>query len=162
MRLVLPLLALFAVGLSAADLSIPAKGEAAFTVSAPEGWTTIAGYEGSTTINLPQKHPHIQVWKVAGKRTVDEAATDIAAILVPQVKDFVVEQRSDVRIAGGKALLLVGSGTEADDGDPSKAQATVFAVAGAVWVLVSHGEGEGSSERAADVATMLQSVAAAH
>ncbi len=162
MRLALSLLALIAASLPAADLSIPAKGEAAFTVSAPEGWTTIAGFEGSTTINLPQKHPHIQVWKVAGKRSVDEAAADITAILVPQVKDFAVEKRSEVQIAGGKGLLLVGSGTEADDGDPSKAQATVFAVAGAVWVLVSHGEGEGASERAAEVAAMLKSVAAAH
>lgn len=162
MRLALSCLVLLAAALPAVDLSIPAKGEPAFTVTAPDGWTTIAGFEGSTTINLPQKHPHIQVWKVAGKRNVDEAATDIASILTPQVKDFAVSQRSDVTVAGAKALLLIGTGTEADDGDPSNAQATVFTVGGAVWVLISHGEGDGASQRAADVSNVLKSVAAAH
>lgn len=157
MRLVLAACFL-TTALPAAELAIPARGAPAFSVTAPEGWSAIAGAEGSTTIALPQKHPHIQVWKITGKRNVDEAAADIAAIVTPQVKDFAVTARSDLRIAGEKALLLIGTGTEADDGDPSNAQTTIFAVGDGVWVLVSHGEGEGASARAGDVAALLRSL----
>lgn len=162
MRLALAVLAIAAY-LPAADLAIPAKGAPAFTVTAPEGWSTIAGPDGVTTLATAQKHPHIQVWAVPGKRTVDEAAADLAAIASPQVKDFAVVERSDVSIAGAKALVLVGTGTEADDGDPANAQATVFSVGGTVWILLSHGEGDGAAERARDVAALLRTVSpAAH
>lgn len=153
-----PLAALLLVAgaLSAADIAIPAKGPSAFTLTVPDGWSAVAGAEGSTTIRTPQKHPHIQVWPVAGKRTVDAAVADIAAILAPEVKEFVVATRSEVRVGGAAGQLLVGTGSEADDGDPSNAQATVFTVGGAVWVLVSHGEGDGAAERAGDIATALK------
>lgn len=159
MRLAI-LLALSAI-LSAAELAIPAKGGSSFVITAPEGWMEVAGADGSTTLNPPQKRPHIQVWVVAGKRSVDEVVADIATILTPQVKDFIIAQRTELTIAGAKAQLLVGTGTEADDGDPSNAQATVFSVGGRIWVLVSHGEGEGAAERAADISAMLKTVSAA-
>lgn len=161
MRLALPALLLLASLAAAADgvsIAIPAKGAAAFTVTAPAGWSAAAGADGSTTLIPAEKRPHIQVWAV-DKKDIDQAVADLATILVPQVKDFVATQRSEITVAGAKALLLVGTGTEADDGDPSNAQVTVFTAAGKVWILVSHGEGPGAAERATDVAALLKSVA---
>jgi hypothetical protein len=160
MRLAIAALILLSCALPAAELAIPAQGTPAFAITVPAGWSTISGHDGVTVLASPQKHPHIQLWAVAGKRDVDAAAADIAAIITPQVTDFVVTRRSDVTIAGAKAQILVGTGTEADDGDPSNAQATLFTIKGTVWVLISHGEGTGTSERAADIAAIMQTVVA--
>ena len=150
------LLLLLATIISAADLAIPARGTPAFTLTAPTGWSVAAGADGSTTLKCPQQAPHIVIWAVAGKRSVDQAVADLAAILAPEVKDFVIAQRSELTIAGAKAQLLVGTGIKADDGDPSNAQATVFTVGGTVWVLLSHGEGDGAAARAADLASIFK------
>lgn len=159
MRIALPILLLVASLAAAADgvsLAIPAKGDAAFTVTAPAGWTVAAGMH-STTLIPAEKRPHIQVWSVE-QPDVAAAAGTVATLITDEVKDFVASETKDVTIAGKPAKLLIGTGTEADDGDPSNAQVTVFTVAGKVWLLVSHGEGAGTADRAPAVAALLQTV----
>ncbi|GDY12437.1 hypothetical protein LBMAG53_13150 [Planctomycetota bacterium] len=150
MRFLIPLIALTATAF-AADAAVLADGKTVATLTVPDGWQAIA--KADTTLVPPSKTPHIQVRAVAG--TVEESVAKAAALIVDQVKDFKIVTTTDVTLGKIPAKRLIGTGTEADDGDPAKAEVTVFAVAGRTILVISHGEGNGAAERRADLDVIL-------
>ncbi len=142
----------------AATLSLVVAGKPVASSALPAGWSTTA--TGDKLVIMPvQKRPHIQVWPVAAT-TVADAEKTISALIVSEVKEFAPNKREDLTVAGKAARFLAGPGVEADDGDPGNAEVTIFAVGTKVFVLVSHGEGTGPTERHGDLATVLATLKA--
>ena len=150
MRSLFSLIALSAAAF-AADAAVLADGKTVATLTVPDRWQAIA--KADTTLIPPSKTPHIQVRAVAG--TVEGSVAKAAALIVDQVKDFTVVTTTDVALGKIPAKRLIGTGTEADDGDPAKAEVTVFTVAGRTLLVISHGEGNGAEERRAELDAIL-------
>ena len=75
--------------------------------------------------------------------------------VVSEVTHFTPTTTTDLKIAGAPAKQLIGSGEEADDGDPSNADVTLFTVNGVVYVLVNHAEGDGAAKKRAELSQAL-------
>lgn len=148
MRILLATVALstcVAGGLTAADAAITHDGQPAFSVTLPDGWTSVA-VEAKTSIRTDKKHPHIQVWATSAA-DIASAEKDVAKIVESEVTHFVANQTESLTVAGAPATALIGSGEEADDGDPSLAEVTLFTVGKTVYVLIAHGEGDGAAKQ---------------
>lgn len=143
----------FVASAFAADATVTADGKPVLTLPLPTGWTTATTADSRTVLIPAQKSPHIQIWCVTG--TVTEVAAKAAALIVSEVKDFAPTATVDLTIAGAPAKRLSGPGVEADDGDPSNAEVTVFTAAGHTFLCVSHGEGGGTAQRSAELAGIL-------
>ncbi|HET6251923.1 MAG TPA: hypothetical protein VFE47_29830 [Tepidisphaeraceae bacterium] len=113
--------------------------------------------DGSLHINAPQIE--VEMWLVAGAKTVDEAAAHVSQQIVSEFKDFTVTHTTDLTVAGAPAKRLVGTGHEADDGDPGKADVIVFKVGNHIFVACTHGESLMSIAQDG-MLTMVQSVQA--
>lgn len=103
------------------------------------------------------KHPHIQVWATTAKDLVSATAS-VGTLVESEVTHFVPAATTAAVIAGAPAVVLVGSGEEADDGDPSAAEVTLFTVQGVVYVLVNHAEGDGAAKHHDVVAGLLETL----
>ena len=125
----------------------------AFNLSLPAGWDAVQ-VEEKTVIHPGAKHPHIQIWATKAK-DLATATADVAAIVVSEVTHFTPTTTTDLKIAGAPAKQLIGSGEEADDGDPSNADVTLFTVNGVVYVLVNHAEGDGAGKKRAELSQAL-------
>ena len=160
MRLFIALLA--ATALFAADPTTASFKDkpAIFTWTLPTGWT-VQSTETKIVLFPTQKTPHIQIWAV-GSSDVADAEKTISSLIVSEVKDFKVGTRSDLKIGETTARVLIGTGLEADDGDPSNAEVTIFPVGKQLYVLVAHGEGEGAKARHDDVKALVTSIKPLH
>ncbi len=142
---------------AAAEATVAANGKPAFALTLPAGWTAGA-HDGITVLRAPEKHPHVQVWATTA-RDLAAATTGIATLVSPEVMHFTTVSSEPLTVAGAPATALVGTGEEADDGDPSQAEAVVFTVKGTVFVLLAHGEGEGAAQRRPDLRAALATIA---
>jgi hypothetical protein len=129
-------------------------GKPAFRLTLPAGWDAIQA-EHKTVIHPGAKHPHIQVWATTAKDLVSATAS-VGTLVESEVTHFVPAATTAAVIAGAPAVVLVGSGEEADDGDPSAAEVTLFTVQGVVYVLVNHAEGDGAAKHHDVVAGLLE------
>jgi hypothetical protein len=91
-------------------------------------------------LHLEAHNHHFDVWMVAGARTVDEAVSHISAQIKDEFKDFKSTSTTPLTIAGSPAERLMGSGAEADDGDPGTADVVVFKAGEHVFIACTHGE----------------------
>jgi hypothetical protein len=151
-------LSLTAAVAPAADITVSHGGKAAVGLTIPEGWTAIA-VEAKTSIKTQQKHPHIQVWATAAA-DLAAAQKDVAKIVESEVTHFVAEKTQELTVGGAKAIALIGTGEEADDGDPSQAEVSFFTVGKVVYVMIAHGEGDGAAKQQAVLRGILASAKA--
>jgi len=128
----------------------------AFSLILPTGWDALQS-DDKTVIHPGAKHPHIQVWATTAK-DLTAATTNVANVIVSEVTHFIPTTATDLTIAGAPAKHLIGSGEEADDGDPSNADVTLFTVNGVVYVLVNHAEGDGAAKKRAELTQVLASL----
>ena len=147
---------------SAADATAPltvpsADKQAAITLQLSEGWKTYLSKDGSTTIDVPMSGVHIQVWALS-HASLDEASKQVADLIKGQVTQFKVTESKSITVAGTVGKQLTGTGEEADDGDPSKAEVYLFSVEGKVFMICAHGEGDLSAKNRALLTTLLGSV----
>ena len=127
-----------------------------FSLTLPAGWDAVQ-VEEKTVIHPGAKHPHIQVWATRAK-DLAAATADVAGIVVSEVTHFVPATTTDLTIAGVPAKQFIGAGEEADDGDPSNADVTLFTVNGVVYVLVNHAEGDGAAKKRAELTLAMSNV----
>lgn len=141
---------------TAAEVTVVNAGKPAFTMSLPEGWTTTLK-DDKTVIYPGAKHPHIQLWATSA-RTLAEAEKSVAKIVDSEVTHFAAVSTTDKLVAAAPAKFIVGLGEEADDGDPSNAEVTLFTVGKTVYVLISHAEGDGAAKMSHEVVRALTTV----
>lgn len=104
------------------------------------GTTKCEAKDGSLHIsNYPPQY-EVFVWRVRDAHTVDDAIGHVSKQIVSEFKDFKPAHTTDLTIAGAPAKRLYGSGNEADDGDPGKADVIVFKVGEHIFVACTHGE----------------------
>lgn len=151
-------LSLTAVVVPAADITVNHAGKPAVGLTIPEGWTAIP-VDAKTSIKTAQKHPHIQVWATTAA-DLAAAHKDVAKIVESEVTHFVDEKTQDLTVGGAKAIALIGTGEEADDGDPSQAEVTFFSMGTVVYVMIAHGEGDGAAKQQAVLRGILASAKA--
>jgi len=89
----------------------------------------------------------VDIWEVIGATTCDAAAALAGEVIQDEFMDFAAESVTDQTIAGSPGKLLSGPGTEADDGDPSRADVAVFKIGDHVFVALSHGEHQRPADR---------------
>jgi hypothetical protein len=99
------------------------------------------------------------MWQLSGASVAD-AEKNAATAIVSQVTEFKLTSAIALTIVGNSARQLVGTGMEADDGDPSNAEVTIFTACGKVFLLIAHGEGDGTTKRHGEIMTILSSVIA--
>ncbi len=89
---------------------------------------------------LSSQHRSVQVWLVSGAQTVDEAVERVSEVITDEFKNLKVANSTDLKVAGAPAKRQEGSGEEADDGDPGKADVIVFKLGQHIFVACTHGE----------------------
>ena len=146
------------VSIAADTAAITADGKAAVTLTLPAGWSSVMSGE-KTVLLPPGGAPHVQMWRLSSA-SVAEAEKNVATLIVGEVTEFKLTSATALNIAGNPARQLVGTGLEADDGDPSHAEVTIFTVGGKIFLLVAHGEGDGTTKRHGEIMTILTSAVA--
>jgi hypothetical protein len=121
-------------------------GHRVLTVAAPTG-ATCTSREGSLHLESPARDA-ADLWLVPGARTIDEAVPRIPGTIESEFKGFKRTGESNLLIAGAPAKRLIGTGTEADDGDPGTADVVIFKAGQNVFVACTHAETLANSARA--------------
>jgi hypothetical protein len=127
-----------AVTISAADapvvaLSLPAQ---------------VKVYSNPPKTTIVASNMFLSVWSVPSVKTAQEALPLVAETVKGDVLQFQATQTNAINVAGVPAVHLIGTGVEADDGDPSTADVVVFAVGAQAFVACVHGEhNDASRER---------------
>lgn len=143
---------------AAALLTIPsADKKISITLEMADGWKTSLTKEGWNSIEIPRSGVHIQV-AALGEQPIAEAATKIAELIKSEVTNFKSTSLKQIRIGALETFQVTGTGEEADDGDPSKAEIFIFAIEGKNFLICAHGEGDGTVKNADVFKTLLQSV----
>jgi hypothetical protein len=115
-------------------------GMAGITLEVPSPW--VARSEGNETTFWRPEGWHFTLYVLPAGKSAEDAVDEVAEIIADKVTDFKVTETADVAVAGRPAKRLVGTGVEADDGDPSNAEVYVFSLGGRVRVACVHGEGD--------------------
>ena len=84
----------------------------------------------------------------------------VAKTIVGEVTDFKSTDVKDIKIAGAAAKHVLGTGKEADDGDPSNTEVFLFTVNSKTYSACVHGEGIDAEKLRPSVIRMLDSAKA--
>jgi len=95
---------------------------------------------GDGTLHFTAAKYEVEFWLVPGVQTVDDALAHVSTQIVSEFKDFKPDSTTQFTVAGSPAKRLVGTGHEADDGDPGDADIIVFKVGQHVFIACNHGE----------------------
>ena len=107
----------------------------------PTGWNAYQGSDATLLVS-PKRHPHVELMPIADGTGGDGALeTQIPELVKKYVLEWHAGKQSSITIAGQPATRYVATGVEADDLDPTSAQATVFTIDGHRFLLLAHGEG---------------------
>ena len=132
-------------------LSVDGKPALALKVAAAAKLTSTNGYAKIQTTNLT-----LHVWAVPNARTANEAVPRAADLIKGEFVKFKTTATMDMVIAGAPAKHVIGSGNEADDGDPGNAEVVFFVVGGRVFAGCVHGEADEASKARAAMMTVLK------
>ena len=107
------------------NITISSNGVAVATLSVPEAAKVTSSAEKTA---VDTKDLTLYLWVVPKAKTVGKVIPKVAEVIKGEVKDFVVQRTNTITVAGAEAKHLIGSGKEADDGDPASADVVVFTV----------------------------------
>ena len=128
-----------------AAVTVAAGGAPALVLTVP-ATAKIYSNPPKTTIVAPDMF--LSVWDVPNAKTAEEALPLVAGTIQGDVLQVQAGETNALTVAGAPALHLIGSGVEADDGDPSTADVVVFSAGGHAFVACVHGEhNDASRER---------------
>ena len=121
------------------NVTISNDGTAVATLSVPAAAKVTSNAEKTV---VDTKDLTLYVWVVPKAKTVDEVVPQAGEVIKSEVKSLVVQRTDTISVAGADAKHLMGTGKEADDGDPATADVVVFIVGKTVLAACVHGEGE--------------------
>lgn len=138
---------LFGANANAASkvLAFNVDNKPALTMQLPDDWTS-KGDATKTDIHAGKHEVHIQLWRVANVKSVQDAIPMVADLIKSEVTEFKAHETKSITVAGSAAKHIIGTGSEADDGDPSNAEVYLFSSGGNVFLMCAHGEGTGASK----------------
>jgi len=112
-------------------------GASVLKITAPSDFKCVSG---DGTLHFTGPKYEVEFWLMPGVQTIEAAIPLVKTQIADQFKDFKLERTNDLKIAGAPAYELLGSGHEADDGDPGDADVIVFKVGDRIFVAVNHDE----------------------
>lgn len=134
-----------------ATLSIEGKPALVLEVPPRAKVTTADGYFNIRTTNMS-----LHVWAVPGAKSAEEALPRTGDLIKTEFVKFQPNATNDLVIAAAPAKHVIGSGHEADDGDPGNAEVVLFTVGGHVFAGCVHGEFDDASRARAPMMAVLQ------
>jgi hypothetical protein len=134
-----------------ATLSVDGAPALALTIPAAAKVASSNGYVNIRTTNMS-----LHVWAVPRAATANEALPRAAELIRSEFTHFKTNAIMDMTIAGALARHVLGSGKEADDGDPGNAEVVLFVVGGRVFAGCVHGEFDDASRARAPMMAVLQ------
>jgi hypothetical protein len=132
-------------------LSVGGKPALALLVPAAAKVTSSNAYVNIRTTNMS-----LHVWAVPNARTAKEAVPRLAELIQSEFIKFKTTSTEDLVVAGAPARHVIGSGNEADDGDPGNAEVVFLVVGGHVFAGCVHGEFDDASRARAPMLAVLQ------
>ena len=137
------------------NVTLAVDGKPALALKVPAAAKVIStnGYVRILTTNLT-----LHVWAVTNAKTVNEALPRTAEIIKSEFLNFKTNAVMDMEIAGAPAKHVIGSGNEADDGDPGNAEVVLFVVGGHVFAGCVHGEADDASKARPAMMAVLKTV----
>lgn len=135
-------------------LMFPVDNKPALAMHLLDDWKAKA-HPGKTDLEPEKFEVHVQLWNVASAKNVIEAMPLVPYLIKGEVTAFKAVSTDDIEVAGAKAKHIIGTGTEADDGDPSNAEVFLFDVGGKVFLICAHGEGGGAAKARPSIMQML-------
>ena len=132
-------------------LSVDGKPALALKVPAAAKVLSTNGYLRIRTTNLS-----LHVWAVPNAKTANDALPRAAEIIKSEFVKFKTTATMDMVIAGAPAKHVIGSGNEADDGDPGNAEVVFFVAGGRVFAGCVHGESDDASKARAAMMEVLK------
>jgi hypothetical protein len=136
---------------ASATLSVDGKPILALQVPPDAKVTSSNGY-----VNIHTSKMSLHVWAVARAKTVAKALPFTAEIIKGEFIKYAITSTEDMVVAGAPAKHIIGSGNEADDGDPGHAEVVLFVVGKHVFAACVHGEFDDASRARAPMMAMLQ------
>jgi hypothetical protein len=160
MRLLAAVFVIASAGVASAQdtsvtLSVDGKSALALQVPPAAKVTSSNGY-----INIRTTNMSLHVWTVPKARTAKDALPRAAELIKSEFVKFTATSVTDLVIAGAPAKHVVGSGNEADDGDPGHAEVVLFVVGKHVFAGCVHGEFDDASRARAPMMAVLQTAQA--
>jgi hypothetical protein len=132
-------------------LSVDGKPVLALQVPPAAKITSSNGYVNIRTTNMS-----LHVWAVPKAGTVKDAWPRAAEIIKSEFVNFATTSTKDMVVAGASAKHVIGSGNEADDGDPGHAEVVLFVVGSKMFAGCVHGEFDDASRARAPMMAVLQ------
>ena len=149
--------ALFAAAAGAEDKTVTlTAGDAPAAVLTVPAQAKIYSNPPKTTIVAPGMF--LSLWSVSGPANAADALPLVAAAIQGDVLQFQAGQTNALTVADAPAFHLIGTGVEADDGDPSTADVVVFAVADHAFMACVHGEHNDASREREPMLAALRTV----
>ncbi len=122
---------------AASEFVMPAGGKDVLLLMARGAACTTKDGE----LHLTKGDMRMHVWLVPDAKTVEEGVSRIDRVITPEFTSFTPTHTTIVAIGSpGSSTHVLGTGYEADDGDPGTADAIVFMVDGRIFVACVHGE----------------------
>ena len=151
--------ALFAAAAGAEDKTVAlAAGDVPAAVLTVPSQAKIYSNPPKTTIVASGMF--LSIWDVPNAANAADALALVAATIQGDVLQFQAVQTNALTVADAPAFHLIGTGVEADDGDPSTADVVVFAVGGHAFMACVHGEHNDASRERDPMLAALQTVRA--
>jgi hypothetical protein len=92
-------------------------------------------------LHLKKGNMEVHLWLVQGAKTVDQGVAQAAKVITPEFTSFTTTQTTIVALGSpGSSTQLMGTGYEADDGDPGTAKVIVFVMGEHAFIACVHGE----------------------
>lgn len=156
--LTLPVLLLPAVvSAQETNLTVNCDGQPALSLQIPAAAKVFAN-KNQTDILTPKLSLHL--WCMPNVATPEAGLDQTAAVIKSEFVNFKPSATNAITVAGSPALLLVGPGTEADDGDPGNAEVVLFSTDKQVFAACVHGEGKAAAHQHIGMLALLQTAKA--
>jgi len=135
------------------SVTLSVDGKAALVLQAPSAAKITSS---NAYVNIRTAKMSLHVWAVPGAKTANDAVPRAGELIKSEFIKFKVTTVSDLVIADAPAKHVIGSGNEADDGDPGNAEVVLFVVGGHVFAGCVHGEFDDASRARAPMMTVLR------
>ncbi len=129
--------ALVAIASAQETVTLNVDGKPALVLQAPESAKTTSS---NAYVNIKTAKLSLYIWAAPDAKVAGDAVPRVGELIKSEFVKFKQTSAKDITVAGAPAKDVIGSGNEADDGDPGHAEVILFEVADHVFAACVHGE----------------------
>ncbi|HEY3854381.1 MAG TPA: hypothetical protein VGO67_08325 [Verrucomicrobiae bacterium] len=129
--------ALVAIASAQEAVTLAIDGKPALVLQAPASAKTTFS---NAFINIKTAKLALYIWAAPDAKVAGDAVPRVGELIKSEFVKFKTTSVKDISVAGATAKDVIGSGNEADDGDPGHAEVILFEVGDHVFAACVHGE----------------------